>query len=507
MRVGLLALDERPVNTRYPAMIAAIAGVELVQPPLTMLSDQRHPADCEALISWLHEQAADLDVLVVALVMLGYGGLIASRTTHEAAATIINRLETLRQVKAQNPQLKLLGFDLIMRISRADDNFEEPLYWSDYGSQLYEYSQLLDRELQGQAVTNERAASESKIPADYLQDFLARRLRNHIINLTALELAAARVFDLLVISSDDTSQFGLGSREKRWVGEWTQRLQHDFSNVLMYPGADEVGCVLIARMINVHHNLKPRFIIDYAIPGDEAVTAPFEDGPVRLTLERQIRAVGGVIATSEVDADFIIAVNPPSRRMPVGAAVYDADEDAHRTPYFETFVQQIQTWIDAGQRVIVVDVAYPNGSDPVFVKHLFEHVDITRLAAYGAWNTAGNTIGVALAQGVASALPDTNMLEHQRFITHRFLEDWGYQYAVRTEVRNIYMKQHGKSTIAPEHLNEVKKMIEIRLQQRLTAMPGLGTAWTLVPNSIRLPWRRFFEVDFDLKPLDNPPES
>lgn len=40
MRIGLLPLDERPVNTHSPRMIARMAGVELVLPPPALLSAQ-----------------------------------------------------------------------------------------------------------------------------------------------------------------------------------------------------------------------------------------------------------------------------------------------------------------------------------------------------------------------------------------------------------------------------------------------------------------------------------
>ena len=49
MRIGLIPLDERPANTRYPAMIAAIAGVDLVLPPTDLLSSFRTPAPCALL--------------------------------------------------------------------------------------------------------------------------------------------------------------------------------------------------------------------------------------------------------------------------------------------------------------------------------------------------------------------------------------------------------------------------------------------------------------------------
>jgi hypothetical protein len=501
MRIGLLALDERPVNTRYPAMLAEIAGVELMQPELRLLSQRCQPADTAVLVAWLREQADRLDVVIVATVMLGYGGLIASRTTLDPVADVITRLAALRELKQARPDLAVLAFDLIMRTSRADDNFEEPLYWAEYGSRMYRYSQLLDRQLQGQSVTDEVQALEAELPPEHVQDFLRRRLRNHTVNLSLLEMAADGTLDLLVISSDDTSEYGLGSREMRWVSEWVERTPGTRSRVLMYPGADEVGCALLARAF--WQGRAPHFVFRYAIPGDEEVTAPFEDGPVRITLDRQVRAVGGVVVDDLATADFVVAVNTPSRRHPISYSEYNAVEAEHRTPYLSAFAQRIQSWLDDGRRVIVTDVAYSNGADPVLVEQLFQYVDVTRLAAYGAWNTAGNTIGVALAHGLAASRARTpaQLQAQQRFLTHRFLEDWGYQYAVRAEVSAAYRQQYGTSTIDPAHFEQVKRDIEMGLQQRLAQIPGLGSQWRLVNGSIRLPWDRFFEIDFDLEPV------
>src|SRR5690606_2770164 len=301
----------------------------------------------------------------------------------------------------------------------------------------------------------------------------------------------------------DTSEYGLGTREKRWISEWAERLLPDDPRLLMYPGADEVGSALLTRAINRQQGQTPGFALHYAIPGDEEVTAPFEDGPVRITLARQVRAVGGQITADSAEADFIVVVNTPSRYHPMLYAEYNAAEEAHRMPYLEPLVQQIQAWVDSGRRVIVADVAYPNGADPVLVRLLLERVEIHRLAAYGAWNTAGNTIGVALSQGIASALARTNeqKLAQQRFLTHRFLEDWGYQFSVRSEVRKTYIERYGTSEIAPDHLPTVRAEIEAGLRQRLAQLPYLGDRWRIVPGSIRLPWDRFFEVDFDLEPL------
>ena len=73
---------------------------------------------------------------------------------------------------------------------------------------------------------------------------LRRRGRNHIVNLAVLDLLADDIFELLVISSDDTSEFGFGTREKAWIKEWVDRRGGD-ARLLMYPGADEVGSALL----------------------------------------------------------------------------------------------------------------------------------------------------------------------------------------------------------------------------------------------------------------------
>ncbi|MCA9886325.1 MAG: DUF4127 family protein, partial [Anaerolineae bacterium] len=59
MRIGLIPLDERPVNVRYPQMIAEIAGQEIVLPPMEVLSQRRKPANRNALQSWMQSQAVD----------------------------------------------------------------------------------------------------------------------------------------------------------------------------------------------------------------------------------------------------------------------------------------------------------------------------------------------------------------------------------------------------------------------------------------------------------------
>jgi hypothetical protein len=505
MHIGLIPLDERPVNTRYPAMIARIAGVDLALPPQAARSRLRTPASCDRLLAWLHDMAPTLDALIVSCEMLGYGGLIAARTTQEPAGQIIARLDALRAIRGQRPTLPILGFNLITRISNANDATEEPDYWGQYGARLYRYSQLVDRQAQGQPVAAELDALRAELPAQAVQNWLQRRGRNHTVNLAALQLLADGVFDLLVLSSDDTSPYGLPSREKRWLAEWAGLLGlaadghgRDGAHpaLLMYPGADEVGCALLARLINAHAGATPRILPCYGVPGGAEVVAPYEDGPVRVTVERQIRAVGGVVATDE--ADLWLAVDPPTPRRDTWNPAYAEQEKTERQPHLNVLVEQVQQRLEASQPAVVADVAYPNGADPVLVDLLRARVALPDLAAYGAWNTAGNTIGTALAQGCAARLITTpaQRSAQEAFLLHRFVEDWGYQHLVRQQARAWLQAETGRNEPVAADLPALTAWIAQRLNALVHDLPGFDNGWRV--TNVCLPWQRLFEVDFDL---------
>lgn len=495
MRVGLIPLDERPVNTRYPEQIAAIAGVELVLPPSELRSSLRIPAPADALADWLVQTAPGLDAVIVSCEMLGYGGLIASRITDEGAAAIVQRLDRLRVVKSVHPSLQILGFNVVTRVSNADDAIEEPSYWAEYGRRMYRLSQMLDRQARGEEVDPDLAALMADIPPEHRRDFLWRRLRNHTINLHMLGQLADGTLDLLVLSSDDTSPYGLPTREKAWVAEVAGRLDLG-DRLLMYPGADEVGCALLGRLINQAHGRQPRFAVRFVVPGGESVVAPYEDGPVRVTVERQVNAVGGVIGND--DADLLLVVNPPVERRSEWHPDHAHEEREARLPFLTAAVDDIAA---LGMPVVVCDVAYPNGADPVLVDLLREQVDLPRLAAYGAWNTAGNTIGTALAQGCAKLDADHPDQQEaaERFLLHRFVEDWGYQQIVRRQARARLLATTGQPEPSAEHLAATAAYVEEHLQALISDLPGFAGRWQIVPGSVRHPWNRNFEIDFELE--------
>ncbi|GAB4453344.1 MAG: DUF4127 family protein [Armatimonadaceae bacterium] len=519
LSLALAPLDERPVNTRYPQMLGAIAGVDVLLPAEEVLGSGRTPADVDAIGKWLYDAAHKpgleaVDGVIASAEYLTFGNLVNSRVSHEAVTDVLPRLKVLENISALDKPV--YAFGLITRVSNADGNVEEPFYWKEYGTRFYQYSGLLHKreERALDAADHESLARlERELPANLIGDWLQRRLRNHTVNLALIELLARERLSFLLLTSDDTSPWGTPSREKKWLESWLSLMGPTVQGrLLVHPGADEVGSALVTRMICQHRGVRPTVYPLYAVPGGEKVIAPYEDRPVKLTVEGQIKACGCLLTDSPDDADIILGVLPPSPVRTEFRQDFTATERRDRQGHFIAFFTQLGGWQRTGRTVALADVSYPNGADPIAMEILLSlssPLAPGKLAAYGAWNTAGNTLGTVVAQAVCSRFiedqTDRQLAQHI-FLTHRFLEDYGYQALVRAEVRKLNQSRFGKSDPDPQNSSEIAQTcqnIEEGLNRVLTEELqrfGVGTGLRIALGSVRLPWRRTFEVDFDLIP-------
>ncbi len=513
LTIALVPLDERPVNTKYPQMLAAIAGASVLLPPEHARGLQRQPADLWVVSKWLREsvESKSASAAIVSCDYLAYGNLINARISNDSAAYAISRLALLEELGEKTP---IHAFSLITRVANSDDIVEEPSYWKVWGTKFARYARLKHQSESTHLTDGEQSQLfelSRQLPTDYKSDWLKRRLRNHAVNLSLVDLASRGRITSLLLTSDDTAPFGFPTRERNWVRSWLEMIGDATpSNIQMHPGADEVGSALLAKLVNENAGNVPRVSILYSNPGDEMIVAPYEDRPVRETVVGQIEACGCKVVPSGEECDFVLAVVTPSPRRTDYRMDYLAPDRETRSAKYAEFLDKIQESQAAGTPVALADVAYPNGSDPLMSETLLapERVGVaSKLAAYGAWNTAGNTLGVVVAQAACALLSVGDPVREtaQRlFLTHRFLEDYGYQQRVRREARDFCDSQFGTRDPNPESNNQVSavsEFIESRLNIILGELQesGIGTGVSIVRGSTRLPWRRTFEVDFDLE--------
>ena len=505
--IALLPLDERPVNTRYPEMLAAIGGATLLLPPSNSLGQQREPADLDAVREWLRSVAGRAEAVIASADFLGFGNLINARISQGSAASVLTRLSPLADINAACP---VHAFSLITRVSNADDAVEEPTYWAEWGTRFYRYARLTHQLERGECEDAAALARlEAALPSDLKTDWLKRRLRNHTVNLGLLDWAAGGEITSLRLTSDDTSPWGFPSRERDWLRGWTALLGPALTDrVQMHPGADEVGSALLSHLLMSRTGRTPRVRIVYSHPKDRVLVAPYEDRAVWETVEGQTRACG-CVPVEDGDCGFVLGVTPPSPRRTDYRLEFLEDDRQTRTAAYREFLETLAEWQKRGVPVALADVAYPNGGDPLLMEMLLSPgcpLSLGTLAAYGAWNTAGNTLGVAVAQAACAGLIDADPARAAAqavFLAHRFLEDWGYQSVIRREARAEAVRLWGRPEPDPESLAELRLLcafIEAKLAACLSVLQarGVGAGLSIAPGSVRLPWRRTFEVDFRL---------
>ncbi|MBO9541200.1 DUF4127 family protein [bacterium] len=480
----LIPLDDRPATYRLPAEIAAIGRLSVLRPSREAMGNLERPADPDSLLAWLEAHAAEAGGAVVALDTLGYGGLIPSRQSAEPFEVIRERLERLRALKQRHPELSLYAFSITMRLSAEAAVEEEKPYWATHGRAIYAYSYHQDKYEQ-EGLEADRLTAETareSIPDDILEDYLATRRRNVAITRLMIDWAAEGCFEALLLTQDDTGRFGLNVREQRGlVSKIEQAGVGD--KVLVYPGADEVASVLVGRHLNRVRGQHPRFFVQTSTPEGGTLVPMYEDRPLEKTIASQVRAVGGEVVPSLDTADFALMANTPASGQ--GDLVLDLHLERVNTPPrdLEPFVRALAS---SSKPVALADVAYANGADLALFRY---DVDPTRLAAFAAWNTAGNTLGTVVAQASAWLDPaHRDEKAQQQYMLERLADDLLYQACLRKELR----AELKAGASIPQLEASVGPRLEALWRERFPQHPIRRIA-------AKLPWKRLFEVDLKVE--------
>ncbi|WP_058300877.1 DUF4127 family protein [Gorillibacterium timonense] len=509
-----LPLDERPCNFKYPQMLAELGSLPLVAPPTALLGRKKQPADHARLTEWLLEATRDASHLIVSIDMLVYGGIVPSRLHSLSAGECEDRIEALARCKAANPALRIYAFNLIMRAPAYNGSDEEPDYYDQYGASLHRYGWLLDkgeRETLSADESEEYAAIRKAIPEAVLTDFTGRRLINAGVNEHCIRLVQEGILDHLVIPLDDNSRYGFTSMEQRRL-LFEVEANRLMDRVLIYPGADEIGCTLLARVFCEQKGYTPEAYVRYSSTNGPFILPRYEDRSLNESIKAHLTASGGFMADSSVEADFVLMVNSP----PVSQA--EAAESNHRYPerhraYFSEvnlpeFVKAVHTYAVKGKFVALADVATANGADEPLMQLLAQTGGLSLLSAYAGWNTSGNAMGTVVAHAVIASYyasrPEEDspqrLRKSKQFLVYRLLEDWGYQSNIRAEINLGHLLGHNE--INERTAEEGERELYALLASKLSAFYDRYLSAIVSPpfriEEASLPWKRTFEVDFEL---------
>ena len=546
--IVMLPLDDRPVNYDYPRLLAGVAGVQVELPPREWLGNPWRGSQHEKLVDWLRQTAPAADAVIIAVDTLAYGGLIPSRSSPDPFESAVKRLEILTELKSANPTRPLYASSVIQRVSRANSSEEEKPYWAEYGSRMFRLSYLEHKSALGEASAAEiaeRDALKLDIPPELTADYLGIRARNHKINRRMLDLVKRGIVDYLLLPQDDTADFGWNIAEARAL-QMLIRREGLTARAITYPGADEIGCLLLARCICASSGFRPRVYPRFSSSSSAAIVTEYEDRPMLELLKAHLAPLGGVVVDQPSEADFQLFINAPALKQGVGelqwAAQFTRDELLQQVPeslkdyagqifkdeYFQATRREMQTprrspeefcravveAVQQGKKVAIADVAFVNGSDLILGSLLIQHAEIARLAGYGGWNTAGNTLGTVLAQAaiyLAAKNQDWTLDQqksHLEFLFLRFIDDYCYQALERSlcmleDLPGFGLLPTEERLPDGEIAKEIEKKVSERLEKQARRLDEIfqksGLVKSVRISNLHLPWQRLFEIGFDVK--------
>ncbi|MDQ3180180.1 MAG: DUF4127 family protein, partial [Acidobacteriota bacterium] len=240
---------------------------------------------------------------------------------------------------------------------------------------------------------------------------------------------------------------------------------------------------------------------------------PYEDRALNQTVSFHIKAVGASEVAGEKQADIWFYVF--ASRFENGKA--------------ESFAGEIAEKIAANQRVIVADIdpkGDVQGGGVKFAEELLNKKIFKRLYSYAAWNTAGNTIGTTLPQGVIFAVKEkiyTKLKKenHERwleknevkinrtqqaqdwFMLNRLFDDYVYHSIVRPEALNFIRSNKWNSfRLTDEQTTKVVKFSLEKMKPKISEIAQRyfqNEKCSINELDFVLPWNRTFEAEINFK--------
>lgn len=486
--------DNRPISNQQTADVVRKLGYEVVVPPDSLLGNRQELGHPDALWTWVQEHAGEADAAVISSDSMIYGSLVGSRKHEYTKAQIADRVERFQELHKKLPKLPIYVFGSIMRTPRSGEasGHEEPAYYRSYGSDIFRYTVLKDKEeVEGLSAREkkETAFLEQLIPQKYLQDWLGRRSKNYEANEQLIKLTRAQQFAYLALGRDDNAPYSQTHRESRHLAEEGKDLGKTKFQAMA--GIDEIGMLLLTRAVNTLRSDIPFVYAGYNWGRGEYTIPAYSDERISDSISSAVTASAGLLVKSPAKADLVLMVNtnPDGRTYEANTRSNDG-MPREGTVYFADIVQE---YVDKGYSVAIADIAYANGADNALMEELRKRDLLLKIRAYAGWNTPTNSSGFVIGLGMLTKYMKKDDVEE--LLQTRFLDDWAYQANVRNTVARQLHWLRGDGFYG--NLDAKREAVAERTGRLLSRFAALNlpTSKSLEEIRVTFPWNRMFEAD------------
>ena len=496
-KIVFIPHDSRPISNKQTVDVVRRTGYDVIVPPTELLGNREDWGHPDALWTWLDENLAQPGVkaAVISSDAMIYGSLVGSRKHSFTRDQVLARAARFDALQRSHTKTPLYVFGSIMRTPRSGEasGHEEPEYYRRYGADIFRYTVLRDKEEVEGLSRRERKEYDflgRLIPKEALADWMGRREKNYAVNEYLIDLLRKHgTFRYLTLGRDDNAPFSQTHLESRHLTEEGADLGKTRFQTMA--GIDEIALLMLTRAVNEQKHEIP-FVFARYNWGRGADTVPaYSDEKIGTSVSDAVLAAGGMMVRAPEKADVVLTVNTnPDGRTYEANAVLNDGTPREGTAYFADVVSD---YVAKGYPVAIADIAFANGADNALMEELQRRSLLYKIHAYAGWNTATNSSGFALGEGMLVRHMDGDSVDH--LLTTRYLDDWAYQANVRNTIARqlTWLRGDGFYGSLGSKMDAVS-LRSTRMMNRFIEenLPPIAEVDTVV---VTFPWNRMFESD------------
>lgn len=450
--LAYLPLDNRPVNVDRVIYEAESAGFRVLMPDAdlytTRLDGQPRNSngtsygDGKKLMEWIEKMDAQTDYFVISLDQLLSGGLVNSRTitskSYAAEHELIDAIVTLSETN------HVYVMDTVARLATCTVGYQGATL--DTYNYLRQYSLMPRYEIKSGNLTVKGIVGNYNYDADgkmirvddtrrtAVNDMLKTRARKlDLIDYILTKDAAGNIKYFIGID-DSSSQSTIQSNEIHFI---EKKLGE---RGLIYSGTDELGMMAVLSLMIDHYGYDVKAATVYFGETESSAAGSIYDmETVRVNLEQHLKSIG-VQQVDRADADLeIVVLTTPAQNL-------------LNVKYIDRTIDYLNDNIAKGIPTILINAA-PSVYNGSLEYRMTRECEMSMLLSYSSWNTVGNSVGLALGNGISRYLylhsrdnsSNTADIAFLKGLIFSYEKDISYQKGGGKDLFNKYLTEKGWS--------------------------------------------------------------
>ena len=448
--LAYVPLDNRTVNVDRVVYEAESAGFTVKMPDedlyATRLDGQPRNSngtqygDSDRLLDWIREMDQSTDYFVISLDQLLSGGLVNSRTLSSRNFSKEKKLIDAIVELSQNNHVYVI--DTVARLATCTVGYQ--------GATLETYNYLRDYSSKPRPVLKDMGLTMDNIVRDYPRDENYKKVNvgssyvKVVGNMLRTRERKLNIIDYIL--SEDA-----GGKIKYFIGiddsssqNTTQTSEIDYirqkmgSRGLIYSGTDELGMMaVLSLMINRYgYNVNAATVYFGETEGSGS-GSQYDLETVKDNVSKHLESIGVKLAEPEKADLEVVVLTTPSKNI-------------LNAKYINRMIDYINGNIARGKPTIVINTA-PSAYSGNLEYRMIRECEMSMLLSYSSWGTVGNSIGLALGNGISRYLylhsrdnsSDTADIAFLKGLIFSFEKDISYLRGGGKEIFNTYLAEKG----------------------------------------------------------------